>query len=175
MQKVILIAAIGWVCIFSCAQKQSANSKDKIQWLTLAEAEAKMKEVKKPILIDVYTDWCGWCKVMDKKTYGKESVAEYIQNTFYPVKLDAETRSTITWQGKEYKYNSTYQVNDIAIYFLNGQLSYPTTVIIPDDNVGPQAIPGYIEADEFKKLAKYFGDGFYKTVSYDDYQKGKTN
>ncbi len=172
MQKVIFSVAILWCVVFSCAEKPVAK---KINWLKLSEAEAKLKQQPKPVLIDMYTDWCGWCKVMDKKTYGKDRIAQYIEEKFYPVKLDAETKETISWKDQQYKYNSAYKANEIAVYFSNGQLAFPTTVIIPDEKTGPQAIPGYIEADEFEKLLKYFGEGYYKNISFEDYLKGKTS
>jgi uncharacterized protein YyaL (SSP411 family) len=68
--------------------------------MSLKDVELAMQKEKRPILIDLYTDWCGWCKVMDKKTYTNKKVIEYLQDKFYPVKLDAETRERITWNGK---------------------------------------------------------------------------
>ena len=58
---------------------------EKLQWLTLAEAEAKIASRKKAIVIDLYTDWCGWCKVMDRNTYTNPNVVQYIHENFYPV------------------------------------------------------------------------------------------
>ena len=54
------------------------------------------------MFIDVYTDWCGWCKRMDASTFKDPTVAAYLNANFYPVKLNAETRDTITFNGKTY-------------------------------------------------------------------------
>jgi thioredoxin-related protein len=143
---------------------------ESISWLTIEAAAGKLKEVKKPVIIDLYTDWCGWCKQMDKKTYSNKQVAAYLQEKFYTVKMDAETHATINWQGKTYHYNPQYRSNEFALYLTHGRLEFPTTVIIvPGEE--PQAIPGYLEPKELELLVKYFGEGTYRAQSFDAYQK----
>jgi thioredoxin-related protein len=142
-----------------------------IQWMSLTEAEAALKKQARPLLIDLYTDWCGWCKVMDKNTYSNKNVIAYIAKNFYAVKLDAETRSTLNWMGKAYRFNANYRTNDLTIYFTQGKLSYPTTVIIPTDNSGPQPIPGYLEPKNIELVLKYFGEGKYGKQPFREYQR----
>tara|TARA_B100000683_G_C12505062_1_gene558872 strand:+ start:1700 stop:3121 length:1422 start_codon:yes stop_codon:yes gene_type:complete len=83
------------------AQKHSGP----IHWLTLQEADSLYQTNPKPLFIDVYTDWCGWCKRMDATTFQDKSIANYLNTNFYPVKLNAETNEPIRFQGKIY-YNS---------------------------------------------------------------------
>ncbi len=169
MQTLKLVFLFGWVVIFSCAQKQGAEP-EKMQWLSLQQVADSLQKAKRPVLIDLYTDWCGWCKVMDKRTYANKNVSAYIQQKFYAVKLDAETRQAITWQGKKYNFNDRYRTNDFAIYLTNGQLSYPTTVVIPVDGE-PQAIPGFLAPNEFELIAKYFGEGQFGKTPFEKFQR----
>ena len=143
----------------------------KVNWISLSEAEEKLQKEKKPLLIDLYTDWCGWCKVMDKKTYGNKNVAAYLQEKFYTVKLNAETRDQITWNGKTYKFNTGYRANEFAVFITKGRLEFPTTILIPADGSEPQAIAGYLETKDFEMIAKYFGEDKFGKVSFDEYQK----
>ena len=57
-----------------------------VKWMSFEEAVAKSKIEKRKIFIDVYTDWCGWCKVMDKSTFNDPQVAKILNEKFYPVK-----------------------------------------------------------------------------------------
>ena len=170
MQTFKLVLLFGWVLVFSCGQRPVVEIANKTQWLTLTQVAEGLQKQKKPVLIDLYTDWCGWCKVMDKKTYTNKNVAAYLQDKFYAAKVDAETRSAITWQGKSYTYNDGYKTNNFAIYLTGGQLSYPTTVIIPVDGE-PQAIPGYLTPPELELLVKYFGEGHFGKKDFGEYQR----
>ncbi|HTQ29211.1 MAG TPA: DUF255 domain-containing protein [Puia sp.] len=169
MQKLILILLSGWVVIFSCAQKPNQPG-EKLKWMNLAEASSSLQKEKRPILIDLYTDWCGWCKLMNKKTYSNQQVASYLQEKFYPVKVNAESRETLVWNGKSYSFNSGHHINDFAVYITKGQLEFPTTVIIPEDGQ-PQAIPGYLEPKDLELIVKYFGEGGYGKIPFEQFQK----
>jgi thioredoxin-related protein len=160
----LLIAAMVLVC--SSARPFAPS----IDWMTVEDAAGKLQKEKRPILIDLYTTWCGWCKQMDRKTYSNKQVAQYLQEKFYTVKVDAETKATIAWNGKTYHFSPEYRSNEFALYLTHGRLEFPTTIIIPPGGE-PQAIPGYMEPKELELLVKYFGEGNFNKVSFDDYQK----
>jgi len=146
-------------------------TRENLSWMSIDEAAGKLQKEQRPILIDLYTTWCGWCKEMDKKTYSNKQVAQYLQDKFYPVKVDAETHATISWAGRTYQFNPNYRSNEFALYLTHGRLEFPTTIIIPPGGE-PQAIPGYLEPKELELLVKYFGEGKFGKMSFDEYQKG---
>jgi thioredoxin-related protein len=169
MQTLKMLVLFCYTLIFSCAQRPAVTA-EKLQWMALEDAAAGLKKEKRPVLIDLYTDWCGWCKVMDKKTYTNKNVINYVQEKFYPVKFDAEGRKSITWNGKTYSFNSNYKAHEFAVYLTNGELSFPTTVIIPVDGE-PQAIPGYLAPNELELIVKYFGEDKFGKVPFEEYRK----
>src|SRR6185295_1082203 len=169
MQKLLVLSFSLWLCSFS-PSNLNGNAKAGLTWLTLDEAAAKMQVEKKMVLIDLYTDWCGWCKVMDKNTYTNKELIKYVNEHFYPVKLNAETRQTLKWFDKDFNYDESYKVNSYALYLTRGQLAFPTTVILPADGTAPQAIPGYLKPGEMEIILKYFGEGAYGKQAFQDFQ-----
>jgi thioredoxin-related protein len=166
---ILVVMIVGWKAAGRPEVAERPRS-GAIPWMTVDEAGEKLKEVKKPVIIDLYTSWCGWCKQMDKKTYSNKQVAAYLQDKFYTVKMDAETHSTVNWMGKAYAFSPKYRVNEFAMYLTRGQLEFPTTIIIPPGEE-PQAVPGYLEPKDLELLVKYFGEGVYRSKSFDVYQK----
>ena len=150
----------------------SFPDKEKINWLTLEQLQEAYAKQPKPILVDLYTSWCGWCKVMDRDTYSKENVAAYINEKYYAVKFNAEQRDSVSFAGKRYGYNSAYQANALAAYLSYGQMSYPTTVFLSSIDAQPAPIPGFLKPAEMEAPLKYFGDGIYKTKTFPEFMKG---
>ncbi|UAY51481.1 thioredoxin family protein [Ferruginibacter albus] len=143
----------------------------KIEWLTIDELQAAYQKEPRPVLFDVYTSWCGWCKVMDKQTYTNENVINYINAHYYAVKYDAESKDSVSFGGKKFGYKPEYRANEFAAYLLYGQMSFPTTVFLADMNAQPAPLPGYLKPNEIEPPLKFFGDGFYKKQNYPDYIK----
>ena len=56
----------------------------------------------KKVFIDLYTSWCGWCKRMDATTFKQRAIVEYMNQKYYAVKFDAETRDTINFNGHSF-------------------------------------------------------------------------
>src|SRR5436190_20284445 len=103
MKKRILffIAFLLAVGIRTNAQQPDAEG-SLVNWMPLSEALAKNDSAARPILLDFYTSWCGWCKQMMKTTYADPGLAQYINAYFYPAKFNAETKDTLVYLGKKY-------------------------------------------------------------------------
>jgi thioredoxin-related protein len=150
------------------SQNDAPQTKQKVNWISMDEAAVKMKTEARPVLIDLYTDWCYWCKVMDKRTYNNQKVVSYINDHFYAVRLNAETKGNVFWKGKNYQYNAQNKVNDFALYATQGQLAFPNTVIFSDLEY-PASIPGFMEPKEIEAVLKYFGSENYKKENFNEF------
>jgi uncharacterized protein YyaL (SSP411 family) len=169
MQKVIGFF-IGSILILGFAFFRQAEG-EKVNWLTVAEMQAAYSKNPKPILVDVYTSWCGWCKVMDKETYSNGKVAAYINEKYYAVKFDAEGQAPVEWNGVRYEYDAQNKINGLAGFLLYGQFSYPTTVFLSSLNAKPAPLAGYLKPKEIESPLKFFGDGIYKTKTFPEFMK----
>lgn len=142
-----------------------------IQWMTLDEVQVAMKKEPRKVFMDVYTEWCGWCKVMDKKTFTNRQMIRYVNTKFYAVKLDAERKDSVNFLGKLYGFSPEQRANTIAVELLQGKMSYPTTIVMEEYFQNPQPIPGYREASFFEMILKYMGENVYKTQPFEEFQK----
>ncbi|MEM9362813.1 MAG: DUF255 domain-containing protein [Bacteroidota bacterium] len=146
-----------------------------VQWISWEEAVELTQNDANPkkIFVDVYTDWCGWCKKMDKDTFQNAEVAAYMQDNFYMVKFDAEGKDPIEYQGKTFKYvpSGRRGYHELAAALLQGQMSYPTVVFLDEKLNMLSPVPGYQKAKPFLKIARYFGDDIYKNQDWKEYDK----
>lgn len=119
-----------------------------IRWLTLEEAYARNQEEPRKIFVDVYTDWCGWCKKMDRETFANEAVVAYVNEHYYAVKLNAESARAFEMAGQ--------QMNERQVARQLGVRSFPTIVFIHEDFQKFQPVPGYRPAAAFKEVLEKF-------------------
>ncbi len=148
---------------------------DQIQWLTWEQALEKNKIEKRKIIVDVYTQWCTWCKKMDQRTYRRPEIVEQINQEFYAIKFDAEQKEDIIFNNKIYKYVSTFGMkgyHELAQEIMNGRMSYPTTVFIDEDLNVIQPIPGFQGSITFKMILDYFSGNFYTHTPWHKFEKG---
>lgn len=166
----IFLLFIGLASVNTYAQK--------VEWLTWEEATTLVmnEENPKKVFVDIYTDWCGWCKKMDKDTFQNPEVATYMSENFYMVKLDGEGKDPIEYKGKTYKFvpSGRKGYHEFAAALMQGRLSYPTTIFLDEEMNMLSPVPGYQKPKPFLNIAKYFGDDIYKEKDWQAYSgKGK--
>lgn len=127
----------------------------------------------KHIFIDVYTEWCGWCKRMDATTFSDPEIVEVMNKYFIPVKFDAEQKDSIQFSGKTFNYvpNGRRGYNELAAALLQNKMSYPTVVFLNEKTQMIQPLSGYRSAKDLKPILLYIGKGIYKEQSFEEYLK----
>ena len=165
MRKIIVIIFLFFLTGHAYGQK--------VNWISFDEAIKLTKENPKPMLIDVYTDWCGYCKKIDRITYNNKVISSYINENFYPVKLDGEQREDLIYKDYTFTYKSSGRTgyHEFAAALLNGKLSYPTTVFMDEELGILDRVPGYLSPDIMEQVITYFADKKYKTETWQDFVK----
>jgi thioredoxin-related protein len=141
------------------------TSRAQVNWMSFEEAIEKSKIEKKKIFIDVYTDWCGWCKVMDKNTFSLPLIADYLNENYYAVKFNAEQREEITFRDHAFKFvpSGAKGYHELAAALLQNKLSYPTFVILNEEFEIVNITPGYTKPEPFHKIISFYNLGSYKS------------
>lgn len=170
MRKIVLVLGLFLFTLYS-------NAQDGVNWISFEEAIEKNKTEKRKILIDVYTNWCGWCKKMEATTYKDPEIIEYLNENYYAVKLNAERKDTVRFDNQVFVNRNPEgrrSAHDLAISLLNGKMGYPSTVFL-DENIQllNPPISGYLGANDLEPILHYFGDNVYssKEVSWEEYKK----
>ncbi len=148
-----------------------------VQWMSIEEALERSKTEKRKIFIDVYTDWCGWCKRMDESTFVDPAVAEYLNANYYPVKFNAEQQEDVLFNSKTYSFrkNGSRGYHELAAEWLNNRLSFPTVVFLDDVQNVIQPIPGYLDGAKLETILNYFGTDSHKTTPWETYERKFNN
>lgn len=146
---------------------------NEINWISFEEAIALNKKTPKPIIVDVYTDWCHWCKVMDKKTYTDNTIVEYINTNFYAVKFNAEQKEPITFNGTTFNFipSGRRGHHEFADAILKGKLSYPSTVFFNKEQQWVYMAPGYLKTPLMEKLINFMHKEIYIKKDWETFEK----
>lgn len=163
--------------ISSCAlvEEFKTDAPQDVRWVEF-EKVANKKTKKKKVMVDLYTNWCTWCKRMDKSTFQDPKIVRYLNKNFYAVKFNAEDRKAIEYNNKTYIFDTKVTSrgrHQLASELLQTEekVGYPTIVFLDEDMNIIQSIPGYKSAEEFEVIMTYFAGEHYKTTPWREYEK----
>ncbi|NVN96211.1 MAG: DUF255 domain-containing protein [Bacteroidetes bacterium] len=174
-KNIIIIATTFIFGTTSFAQTKIDAKSSVIKWYSFEEAMLKNQQLpKKKIFIDVYTDWCGWCKKMDATTFSDPEIINYMNENYYAVKLNAERKDTIILDGKMLlnpNPTANRSTHQLAEMLLNNRMSYPSYAFLDEMGRSISVVPGYVEASSFEPILHYFGENQYLKVPWETFQK----
>lgn len=165
-----LLAGLG---IFSplCLHSQALTN-EKLDWISFEKAAELVKTKPKLVFIDVYTDWCGWCKVLDKSTFSDTVISGLLNKYFYTVKLNAERKDTVVFNGYTFvnPNNGPRSAHQLATSLLNNQMSYPTMVFLDAKMQMITLVQSYLKPADLEPILNYIGEEKYLTMTYDSFR-----
>jgi thioredoxin-related protein len=153
MKKIMLV-----FCILLIASNSYAKEP---QWKKFNVGIAEAKNSGKKILIDVYTDWCKWCKTMDTVTYVDAKIKDYLNKNYVLIKLNGESQEKITYAGQ------TITANEFAQGM--GVTSFPATLFLKSDGQAITMLPGYVEPERFIYILSFISEDHYEKKKFADY------
>jgi thioredoxin-related protein len=149
---------------FGGTPASSGTAAATVAWRGWNDGLAAAAGGSKPVIVDVYTDWCGWCKRMDRDVYSRAEVSDYLNQHFVMVRLNAESAEHVSYAGH------TMTARALAGGFQ--VTGYPTMIFLKPDGTHMVNVPGYVPADKFMKLVRFIGDGHMdKGESWEEYSR----
>lgn len=142
------------------------NAQGKLKWYSFKEGYEKAVKENKFLLVDFYTDWCKWCKVMDEKTYSQKSIIEDLNKNFVAVKLNPEKGGTVNYGDQSYSAVDFARAAQVS--------GYPATGFFTRNGDFINTIIGYQDVEKFINIIKYITNEYYMRFGYEDFQLFKT-
>ena len=151
-----------------------------IRWYSFEEAlmlnaeRAAYGLPTRKMFVDVYTDWCGWCKRMDATTFAHPVIADKLNTNWIPVKVNAERKDSIMINGQWFineNPDRPRSPHQLAVILLNGQMGYPSFALIDETGRPIQVLQGFQQARQLEMILDFFGTNAYRTTEWEEFQK----
>ncbi len=156
-----IIAFLTSLVFYSCVEDAQAShtsiEKDldlrQLIWHDIESLDALQKNEPRKVIVDIYTDWCKWCHVMDEQTFSDPDLISYLNQQFYMIKLNAETKKDLDFKGQTYSFKNGARRghHTLASLLSDNRLSYPSFVILDSHLNKIDITRGYKNAVQFKK------------------------
>jgi thioredoxin-related protein len=169
LQRIVLIALI---------LVTGVTSAQKINWMSMNDALAAQEKEPRLIFVDMYTKWCGPCKMMDRDTFSNADVADYINENYYAVKFNAEGDEQVRFNDKDFSnpnYDPAKATRRNSVHQFTrhvGVRAYPTVVFISKESEVLTTVKSYRKPQQLELYLKLFAEGDYKAVkTQEDFNK----
>jgi thioredoxin-related protein len=168
MSKTLVFVAsiISFIALLSFTSRTESTG---VNWMTIEEAIEAQSKNPRPIMIDVYTKWCGPCKMMSNNTFTDSRVIEYLNKNYYCVKFDAESPDTVSFQNQvltnpDYKPNTPGRNGVHEFARMLNISSYPTLFFMDEKAMGLGPIVGYRTPAQLETFLHFFAEKHYLKV-----------
>ena len=183
MKKLSLMLALVCMTLSASSCFSQKENTSKVQWMSVQEAVNQgQKDGKnaKLIFIDCYTSWCGWCKVLDSKSFSNDTIAAILNYYYYPCKFDAEGKDVVTINGETYNPSAKQgrgATHELMKVIWEGQRGggYPTMSIRKGDFKPVDCIMGFLGPDDLQPVLIYYAENFNKEMSLEKFKKQYTD
>ncbi len=143
-----------------------------IKWRDWADLKTLSEEDKrgKKYLVDLYTEWCGWCKRMDKTTFRDPAVVDFINRNYIAIKFDAEHKGNIEFKSHVFRYQRSILrgYHELAMALVE-EMKFPTVVFLDENADLIQSIPGYQDAQSLLQIMYYFSENLHRSMPWPIY------
>jgi thioredoxin-related protein len=166
----------------ACAEDPVSPEGAGVEWFKFDEAVKQANTDGKHIMVDVYTDWCGWCKKLDAETYSNPEVRKVLDASYVSSKVKGDSGGPLKVKGQplvegertflQFVATEDVMTTEKELTRSSFQITgYPTIVFLGADGRMITKIPGFQNAEQFKNLLNFIKDDLYQVMSYQDYLK----
>jgi thioredoxin-related protein len=128
-----------WILLGVFSEVTIHAQQEEINWISFEQLEDSLSVKPKKVLISFYADWCSYCKKMDRVAYKDSKVISLLNQNYYAVKMNAESRDTIVFEGKQFynaelgkKRSPTHQIPLILASRKGYPFSLPVTLFLDE-------------------------------------------
>jgi len=149
------------ILLFVILSIQSINAQKEITWMNFEELENSLKMENKPVLLYFYTDWCVYCKKMEKNAFKNPEFVSELNEKFYAVKMNAESKDVVKFDGQIFtneqaksKRNGIHQIPLLLANRKDKPISFPVIMVLDQNFRVKKKSHEYLTSDQLKKLIK---------------------
>lgn len=153
MKNIVTIIALTLFLVIPASFLSARETKETVKWLSFDEGQKKGEAQDQKFFLYFYTDWCGYCRKLEKETFTDKAVAKYLNNNFIPVRINSE------------------HLPKVAARF--GVRGFPDLRFLTPKGENIGSLPGYVDANKLLPMLKYIHTDSYLTMSYSDFVKKK--
>jgi thioredoxin-related protein len=157
------------IVLFLTLSLSSSDAQSRVKWMKFGDAVKALQKEPRKIFVDIYADWCGWCKEMDKRTFSDTAIIRILNRDYYPVKLNSDLRDTVSFG------NRTVTYRELASILGGERLGLPTSVFLNENGQLLSRLPGFQKPDLMKPALLYFSMEAYKSKSWEVFHAEYTN
>lgn len=157
MKSVVLLVVL--ILGIACSRSETeVRPAPEIRWMGIEAGLDAANGSDKKVLVNIYTDWCNFCKKMTDTVYPDSLVRQSVYEHFIPVGLNAESDALVTYQG------SDISERDLARKL--GVRSYPTMLFMNAQGELILQSNGYMPAQDFNRMLLYIGSNAYQSMEF---------